>query len=61
MNWLSLIRRTLAAGRRFVVAREGAVESGTRAEPRTNEAPNSTFGYGALVIGNSHSPAHRAH
>jgi len=61
MNWLSLLRRTLAASRRPVVARAGAAESGARAEPRSNEAPNSTFGYGALVIGTSHSPPHRAH
>ena len=57
MNWLSLIRRTLTASRKPVVARE--VAQSTLREPRTDAAPNSTFGYGALVIG--HAPAHRPH
>jgi hypothetical protein len=60
MNWLSLIRRTLAGGRKPATPR-GAVETGTRNEPRANSEPNSTFGYGALVIGNPNAHSHRSH
>jgi hypothetical protein len=61
MNWLSRIRRTFASSRKPVPVRDSAGEPDARTDPPARSGPNSTFGYGALVIGHAHAPGHRPH